>query len=500
MSDTKKAVPKPTAHTSFDPEKDVVDLKGKVIIVTGGNAGIGFATVRHLLRAKASKVYLAARDEGRAKDAIKRLNDEGLGKEGSGSEVIWHKLDLSDPAKVKISAEEFMKREDRLDVLINNAGGVVPVDIGKEGVNNLHLVNYIGPYIFTKTLLPLLKKTAQEPDSDVRIVNVASKVHYQVPSGVQFKSLEDFNVPYRWTLWPTLIRYGNAKLAMILWSRKLQEELRPSESLPNGITVIALHPGVVDTVSFLGFIEPDVGSHTSVFAAAAKQVKEERERYQAGWGAYLTDKPVPGSVVDPSEAARDDKLKEEVVETTEKFLKNLGLDAMNNPARRFAKSFVKAHTQLQHRLKHVLVAKRRFECIEKRYADSVALLRYGKLQWAYPKKTTLFLRHRTRSLNAQMTAMASNKTTVPKPTVHKSFDPETDLVDLQGKVIIVTGANKGLGFATVRQLLIAKATKVYLAARDEGRAMEAIKLLHDEGLGKEGEGEDIRGGLHGERG
>ncbi|KAJ3528717.1 hypothetical protein NMY22_g9292 [Coprinellus aureogranulatus] len=323
MSDTKKTVPKPTAHTSFDPEKDVVDLKGKVIIVTGGNAGIGFATIRHLLRAKASKVYLAARDEGRAKDAIKRLNDEGLGKEGSG---------------VKISAEEFMKREDRLDVLINNAGGVVPLDIGKEGVNNLHLVNYIGPYIFTKTLLPLLKKTAQEPDSDVRIVNVASKVHYQVPSGVQFKSLEDFNVPYRWTLWPTLIRYGNAKLAMILWSRKLQEELRPSESLPNGITVIALHPGVVDTVSvrvppflrgvvhflltkFLGFIEPDVGSHTSVFAAAAKQVKEERERYQAGWGSYLTDKPVPGSVVDPSEAARDDKLKEEVVETTEKFFR-----------------------------------------------------------------------------------------------------------------------------------------------------------------------------------
>ena len=79
--------------------------------------GIGLATIRHLLKAKAGKVYLAARDEGRAKDAIKLLNDEGLGKEGSGSEVLWHRLDLADPAKTKISAEEFVEKESRLDVV-----------------------------------------------------------------------------------------------------------------------------------------------------------------------------------------------------------------------------------------------------------------------------------------------------------------------------------------------------------------------------------------------
>ena len=129
---------------------------------------------------------------------------------------------------------------------------------------------------------------------------------------------------------------------MILWSRKLQEELLPSESLPNGITVIALHPGVIDTVSegvpkvfkgivkflvrnLLGFGDTDFGSRTSLFAAASKQVKDEREKYQAGWGAYLHDAPVPGSVVDPSPAALDDQLKEDLVETTEKFLENLGL-------------------------------------------------------------------------------------------------------------------------------------------------------------------------------
>ncbi|TEB29890.1 NAD(P)-binding protein [Coprinellus micaceus] len=342
MSKIRDASTKPTAHTTFDPEKDLVDLKGKVIIVTGGNKGIGLATIRHLLKAKAGKVYLAARDEGRAKAAIELLNDEGLGKEGSDSEVFWHKLDLADPAKTKISAEEFVERESRLDVVINNAGGWLSHEIGKEGVNTQHLVNYIGPYIFTKTLLPLLKKTAQEPDSDVRIVNLSSKVHYQVPAGVQFKTIEDFNVLYSYRPVPSLVRYGNAKLAVILWSRKLQEELLPSESLPNGITVIALHPGVIDTVSagvpkpfralvkflvrnLLGFDDTDFGSQTSVFAAASKQVKDEREKYQAGWGAYLHDAPVPGSVVDPSPAALDDQLKEDLVETTEKLLENLGL-------------------------------------------------------------------------------------------------------------------------------------------------------------------------------
>ncbi|KAJ3520420.1 hypothetical protein NMY22_g12768 [Coprinellus aureogranulatus] len=135
---------------------------------------------------------------------------------------------------------------------------------------------------------------------------------------------------------------GNAKLALNLWSRKLQEELLPSESLPEGITVIAMNPGRVDTHSvraprafrplahflltrYLGFVEPDVGTHTTLFAAASKQVLEERERYQAGWGAYLAEHPVPGSVKEPSVDNRDDRLKEELFETTETILKDLEL-------------------------------------------------------------------------------------------------------------------------------------------------------------------------------
>lgn len=81
---------------------------------SNGSRGVGYGTVKHLARLGA-KVYLAARDESRAKAAIARLELEGFGP-GNGH-VLWHELDLSDPRKAKKSAEEFLKKETRLDVL-----------------------------------------------------------------------------------------------------------------------------------------------------------------------------------------------------------------------------------------------------------------------------------------------------------------------------------------------------------------------------------------------
>ncbi|KAF6753712.1 NAD(P)-binding protein [Ephemerocybe angulata] len=336
----REMAPKPTVHKSFDVEKDLVDMKGKVVIVTGGNTGIGFETVKQLLRAKTSRVYLAARNEGRATEAIDALKAEGLVIAGE-SEVRWHKLDLGDPKGAKASAEDFLKKEERLDVLINNAADMYSSDIGQYGVSNMHIVNYISPYIFTKTLLPLLKKTALEPDSDVRIVNVTSQMYARVPTPVSYKTLEDFNIKYSWRPASNLVRYANSKLAMNLWSRHLQTQLIASESSGNGVTVLALHPGVVTSYemplpclqgpinnlmrALLKAVEPEVGCRTSVFAAAAKQVRDERERYQAVGGVYLEDLPVPGTVVEMTATAKDDQLKEDLIATTEQFLKELGL-------------------------------------------------------------------------------------------------------------------------------------------------------------------------------
>jgi len=100
--------------TKFDPQADLPLLHGKVIIVTGGNGGIGFATVQQLAR-RGAKVYMSSRNEEKCKAAIERLKKESL--EPGNGQVEFLKLDLVDPRGAKQSAEEFMKKEERLDVL-----------------------------------------------------------------------------------------------------------------------------------------------------------------------------------------------------------------------------------------------------------------------------------------------------------------------------------------------------------------------------------------------
>ena len=87
----------------------------KVIIVTGGNSGIGLETAKQLLL-KNAKVYLAGRDGGKCEAAAKKLKEETKGKE-----PVILQLDLADLVSVRKAAEEFLEKEERLDVLFNNA-------------------------------------------------------------------------------------------------------------------------------------------------------------------------------------------------------------------------------------------------------------------------------------------------------------------------------------------------------------------------------------------
>lgn len=96
----------------FNPSTDLEDLSGKVIIVTGGNKGIGYATVKHLAR-RGAKVYLGARTEEKGAGAIAKLKEEGIG----SRDVVWLFCDLSTPALVKQSGESFLSKEEGLDVL-----------------------------------------------------------------------------------------------------------------------------------------------------------------------------------------------------------------------------------------------------------------------------------------------------------------------------------------------------------------------------------------------
>ncbi|CCM00284.1 uncharacterized protein FIBRA_02314 [Fibroporia radiculosa] len=303
--------------SKFDPAS-LPDLKGKVVLITGGAAGIGFAVVQHLAR-RGAKIYIAARTQDRAGDAIQRLRAAGL---GPGNGQLAHvELDLADPRVAKKAAEEFMAKEGRLDILINCAA------------------IYIGHFVFTRTLMPVLKRTASEPNSDVRIVHVSSDGFDAVRHSVQFRTIEDFNNEYKDNVfpWPSLMRYCYSKLLIMLAAAEQQRRL-DDEGVP--ILVMTTHPGAINSdgaqkwidsfgpgllgaiVAFfinLVFNTPIKGAYSTVFAAAAPQVRAEPRKYRA---AYI--KP-PSEISPVAERARDPAKGKELWEMTETFLDEIGV-------------------------------------------------------------------------------------------------------------------------------------------------------------------------------
>ncbi|KAF2712745.1 NAD(P)-binding protein [Pleomassaria siparia CBS 279.74] len=215
---------------AFDPEKDIPSLAGKVILVTGGNAGLGKQTIQYLAAHSPSRIYLAARTESKATSAIADIKAAV-----PDASIDFLSLDLTSFASIAKAAETFKTKEKRLDTLINNAGVMaMPYTLTKEGYEIQFGTNHIGHALLTKLLTPTLLETAKEPGADVRIVNVSSMGHNLAPStGIVWdqKALEANS---------TWVRYGQSKLANILFTRELATRY-PS------ITSVAIHPGVIFT-------------------------------------------------------------------------------------------------------------------------------------------------------------------------------------------------------------------------------------------------------------
>ncbi|KAM3415576.1 Retinol dehydrogenase 12 [Cercospora zeina] len=213
---------------SFDPEKDICDLSGKVILITGGNTGLGKETVLQLAKHNPQQVFLAARTPSKAEDAIADIKTRV-----PHANVSYIKLDLTSLASVKEAAEEFKARSDRLDILINNAGIMaVPYSKTKDGYEIQFGTNHVGHSLLTKLLLPTLLKTADQPDSDVRIINVSSAGHMMAPGIVYDQDQLESYITHR--------RYGQSKLANLLHARELQRRYPQ-------ITTTSVHPGVIIT-------------------------------------------------------------------------------------------------------------------------------------------------------------------------------------------------------------------------------------------------------------
>ncbi|EEY23508.1 retinol dehydrogenase [Verticillium alfalfae VaMs.102] len=166
---------------NFNPDQDIPDLSGKVILVTGGNNGLGKETVLQLCKHNPAMIFLAARSESKALDAIADIRRTVA----DAAPITYLRLDLASFDSIKKAVVDFHAQADRLDLLINNAGICAqPPGTTKDGYEIHFGTNHLGHALLTKLLLPTLLKTAAAPSPpphDVRIITVASSAEAWAP-------------------------------------------------------------------------------------------------------------------------------------------------------------------------------------------------------------------------------------------------------------------------------------------------------------------------------
>jgi NAD(P)-dependent dehydrogenase (short-subunit alcohol dehydrogenase family) len=207
-------------------KENMPDQTGKTVIVTGANAGIGYETALALYQ-KGATVTLACRDLQKANAAA-----EAIQKTTPGGSVEVLELDLSDLASVKKAADVFKSKHQKLDVLINNAGVMVPPAAKTaQGFELQFGTNVLGHYAFTGYLYPLLKATPQ-----ARVVTVSSLVYRLGTIDYDnLKSEKDYD-PNR--------EYAQSKLANLFFTNELQQRINAAG---DDILSIASHPGITQT-------------------------------------------------------------------------------------------------------------------------------------------------------------------------------------------------------------------------------------------------------------
>ena len=251
------------------------DLHGSVIVITGGNSGIGKEAAVALATLGATTV-ITARDAAKGQSAL----DEITARSGRDTVEVMA-LDLGDFASIRAFSAEFHERFDRLDVLINNAGAILSErQVTAQGFEATFGVNHLGHFLLTDLLLDRLRSSAPS-----RVVNVASFAHRFAVTGLSFEDLQSER------RYQSMDVYGKSKLANVLFTTELARRLDGT-----GVTANCLHPGTVATgfgsaddttgverVSMvLGrpfFINAERGAATIVYLAASPEVADKSGGY-----------------------------------------------------------------------------------------------------------------------------------------------------------------------------------------------------------------------------
>lgn len=250
-----------------------VRLDGKTVLITGGNTGIGKETAVDMAK-RGARVILACRDMSRAHKAAEEVRKRS----GNGN-VTVKMLNLASLQSVRDLAKEVQQSEERLDILINNAGVMMcPKWHTDDGIEMQIGVNHMGHFLLTNLLLDLLKESAPS-----RIVNVASVAHER--GKIHFN---DINLDKDYDRYKS---YYQSKLANVLFTRELAVKLKGT-----GVTTYALHPGVIRTELgrhifsnlwkklmiipfFFFFKNPWQGAQTTIYCAVDESLKNSSGLY-----------------------------------------------------------------------------------------------------------------------------------------------------------------------------------------------------------------------------
>ncbi|MHB0775624.1 oxidoreductase [Halomonas sp. WWR20] len=200
-------------------------------VVTGANTGLGLATASGLLRQN-YRVIVAARNTEKGRAAVDALRDES-----PGADVRFEPLDLDSLDSVRDFAARLRASEPSLARLINNAGimALPTRELTLDGFERQFGVNYLGHFLLTSLLLPLLVAAAQAP----RVVQLSSLAHRG--GRIDF---DDLHGERHYDPWHA---YRQSKLAMLLFSQTLQHH---SDAEGWGLTSLAAHPGLARTALF----------------------------------------------------------------------------------------------------------------------------------------------------------------------------------------------------------------------------------------------------------
>ncbi|TVY51348.1 putative oxidoreductase [Lachnellula cervina] len=277
--------------------KDVPSQKGKVFIVTGGNAGVGHALIK-LLYPTGATIYMASRSKDRAEKAIAEIEGTTPAAETLGK-IKFLQLDLNDLPSVKAAAEEFAKQETKLDVLWNNAGiGASNVEPGAktaQGLDVMFGVHVVAHLLFSNLLVPQLK-AASTGGASARIIWTSSFLAEGVspPNGIDLKLLDDG--------YPDPVKnYAISKVGNWMIGREFAKRYGK-----DGIISVTQNPGGLKTNMYAGvpavgqfFInmllnEPIYGAYTNLFAAFSPDISlANNGAYVIPWGRLHEDKDSP---------------------------------------------------------------------------------------------------------------------------------------------------------------------------------------------------------------